>query len=482
MSDAGGQVTIGGDESATARLYGALVAAREQFPDELGEVELPDSAERFKKVYPDVLPEFEAARADASNRASIAEALATCARGAAVWRSDGEDDVPLAEHLAATSEPLDVDTVDLPGTGRLRPRVPFDGTERSGPELVERVQALVSRGSASAPVAAAIERIVDAGGNGGIDLSSRRIAVLGAAAELAPTAMWLEGGADVLWIDINEPPEELRASERHSGTLRWVPGGADLLTDPARIVATIAAFAGSEPVDIGLYAYAPGRAREWRLTMAMNAIVDALPPGLVRGVAMLVSPTTCGVLTSDDLAGEQRRRDTRPRWQRTLDRLGAFGRGEAHARHGSTCAKRAIVSIQGGSYQAAQYLGKLMAAEAWAGKGSDSGSPSFEVSANTAGISLTDSLHHPVFDTAFRGAAALGVETFDPATTAHLNGLLTLHDRLVGGTDGDPDTLFATRVHGGIYEAPYAIEPALRVATAIGVGKDPRRLPSLFKR
>ena len=140
------------------------------------------------------------------------------------------------------------------------------------------------------------------------------------------------------------------------------------------------------------------------------------------------------------------------------------------------------MSIQGSSYQAAQYLGKLIAAEAWV-----SGDSPIEVSANTAGISLTESLHHPVFDTAFSGAAALGVETFDPDTTAHLNGLLTLHDRLTANQRSANltealDQLSSTRVHGGIYELPYPIGPALRVAAGLGVAKDPRRIVGLLKR
>ena len=158
-------------------------------------------------------------------------------------------------------------------------------------------------------------------------------------------------------------------------------------------------------------------------------------------------------------------------------RLRVLGDGVGHVGSGDARTNRAIVSIQGSSYQAAQYLGKLMAAERWA-----TGEPAIEVSANTAGISMTESLHHPVFDTAFSGAAALRVETFTPATTAHLNGLLTLRDRIDPAASSDLRDLFATRVHGGISELPYPIEPALRVAAAIGVAKDPRRIVGLLRR
>jgi hypothetical protein len=471
-------VDLAGGASATTHLHRVLTSARDAFPAVFADIDL--GASDFKRSYPEVLPRFEAARADAPARSEIAAALVAASRAAIVWHQ-GAAEHPLADHVAAGAEPLPLESARLTGTTRLRPLVPFGGHDLEGDELVAEVRRLVARGSASAAVADGVEWIVDRAGVDGIDLGDRRIAMLGAGAELAPTRMWLEGGADVLWIDVAEPPTELITSGRLSGSLHWVAGGADLLTEPARIRATIEEFSGGDAVDLGLYAYAAGRAREWRLTAAMNAIVDALPAGLVRGVAMLVSPTTCGTLSADDLAGEDRRRRDRPGWQTALDRVGAFGRGSGHIRAGATCTNRGIVGIQGGSYQAAQYVGKLMAAEVWA-----TGETAIHVSANTAGISMTESLHHPVFDTAFSGAGALSIETFEPRTTAHLNGLLTLRERLdpnaVTIRPRPPNELFAARVHGGIYELPYAVEPALRVATALGVAKDPRRIASLIRR
>lgn len=484
--DEPGTVDLSGSDTATAHLHRVLVATAAAFPSVFGEVDVGSSSESFKRAYPDVLPRFEAARADAEERSDIAATMVDAGRAAVVW-SAGTGERPLAEHVGAPAEPLELESVQLSGSGRLHPRVPIDGVNLEGGDLLVGIEGIVARGSASESVVDGIEWIVGRSEPDGIDLRDQRIVILGAAAELAPTRLWLEGGADVLWIDLSVPPPELLGSERLSGSLHWVPGGADLLTDPQRIRATIEAFAGDDAVDVGLYGYAPGRAREWRVTTSMNAIVDALPPGIVRSVAMLVSPTTCGVLTPSDRDAEARRRRERPRWQAVLDRVGLLGKGPGHARHGDTCTNRGIVPIQGGSYQTAQYLGKLMAAETWA-----TGDPALRVSANTAGISLTESLHHPVFDTAFSGAAALGVETFDPRTTAQLNGLLTLRDRLDPAASSSlqageaqrawVNDLFSTRVHGGIYELPYPIEPALRVATALGVAKDPRRVSYLLRR
>jgi hypothetical protein len=474
------RVDLAGGESATTHLRRTLATVRDAFADVLGDVDLGDSDATFRRTYPEVLPRFEAARAAAANRADIAAALVEAGLAAIVW-NDGSEERPLAAHVSDPAEPFELASARLQGRSTLVPRVPFDGVELTGDDLAAAVHALVTRGSASSAVADGVDWIVDHAGTGGIDLSERRIVMLGAGAELAPTRMWLEGGAEVLWIDVTDPPADLTTSDQLSGTLHWVEGGADLLTEPSRIQATIEAFAGDGTVDLGLYAYAAGHAREWRLTAVMNTIVDALPPAIVRGVAMLVSPTTCGVLGADDLDGEARRRRDRPRWQATLDRIGVLGKGDGHAGNGSTATNRGIVSIQGSSYQAAQYIGKLMAAETWA-----TGDQALHVSANTAGISLTESLHHPVFDTAFSGARAFGVETFEPATTANLNGILTLRDRLDPSAatirPDRPDDLFTARVHGGIYQLPYPIEPALRVATGLGVAKDPRRVVSLLRR
>ena len=97
---------------------------------------------------------------------------------------------------------------------------------------------------------------------------------------------------------------------------------------------------------------------------------------------------------------------------------------------------------------------------------------------------------HPLFQAAFAGAGAFGIETFDPATTRGLNALLALRDWLdpeAPGTTGDPasratGTLTHARVHGGLYATPYPIDAALRVAAAIGAGRSPAQFAFLLRR
>jgi hypothetical protein len=482
-----GEVSLASGASASTVLYRVLADVAAAYPSVFADVDLGGSADAFKGRYPNVLPVFEAHRADSADRVEIAHALVDSMASRMAWRSD-DGEIPLAAHVSRPAMPLALETRSFASTPNLRPKVPVAGSLLSGNALLDYAGSQVDCGSASPGVVEGTAWVVKNAGDAGFNLSDRRIVVLGAAAELAPTRMWLEGGADVLWIDTTPLPADLLQASDLAGTVRWVPGGADLLAEPGRIRSTIEEFAGDGRVDIGLYAYAPGKARELRLTTVMQAIVDALPRDCVGTIAMLVSPTTCGVLSEHDLAGEERRNAQRPRWQRALGSVGLLGKGGGHAEAGSTATNRGVVSIQGTSYQAAQYLGKLMAAEAWA-----AGPDAHHVSANTAGISRTESLQHPLFDAAFAGADAFGVETYDPATTAALNGLLVLRDWLDPDApcrpDPDPDrtgadlacALTTTRIHGGVYQAPYPVDQALRIAAGIGIAKDPRRITPIIR-
>ena len=116
-----------------------------------------------------------------------------------------------------------------------------------------------------------------------------------------------------------------------SGRLFWPAGNADLLTKPHAVLATLIEFAGGTPLDVGLYAYAPGQARELRLTASMNALVSALPDELVASVTMLVSPTTPTAMSASDLAAMDARLAARPAWEAVLARLGLLGSGGGRA-------------------------------------------------------------------------------------------------------------------------------------------------------
>ncbi len=469
MADSGGQIVLPEGQSALELLYALLESAVAAFPDALRDAQFAPDLGSFRKSYPDVMPRFEAARAASDVRLDIAALLARGLAERMLWQDKGGTR-PLANALTETVAPLPLETRAFGATSGWQPAVTYRGNRYDAMDLGQLAHVLVERRVATITAGQSLEWIGGQALDGGaLHLRGRKVAVLGGGAEMAPTRFWLEAGADVLWLDTRPPPAEWFDNAALGGRLFWVDGNADLLTEPREVLATLIAFAEGRPLDLGLYAYAPGQARELRLTASMNALVGALPAELIGSVTMLVSPTTPAALDETDLEAMAAHSDARPIWEKSLASLGLLGLGGGAARLGSGAATRTVVAIQGASYQAAQYLGKIMTAETWAAGG-------LRVSANTAAITRTRSLDHPVFAAAFGGAAALGVETMTPRQSRRLNGLLAVSDWLV------PERPFPgkVRIHGGIHTLPYPLGSALRVAAAIGFSRSPRLLRGLF--
>ncbi|HEY5678533.1 MAG TPA: hypothetical protein VIS55_00540 [Pseudomonadales bacterium] len=473
-----GQVLVADARAASEVLHEVLADTAAAFPGALGPMGFPADPKAFRSTYPEVMPRFEAARLASGDRLAMARHAVGALQRRLVWQDAGGSR-PLADALAEPAAPLELLQTDFPGEPGWRPSVVYRGERWEADRLADFGAELLGRGVVTAQASQALawlaDNVLDAGV---LRLTGRKIAVLGGGAEMAPTRLWLEAGADVLWLDVAPPPPSWQDASAMSGRLYWPAGNADLLAQPREILATLIEFAAGRPLDLGLYAYAPGRARELRLTGVMNELVNAMPPELVGSITVLVSPTTPTGLAEPDLAAMRARREARPGWEAALDNLGLLGRGGGCATMGEVAATRTVVGIQGASYQAAQYLGKVLVAECWAEEGPlGSAHPApFRVSANTAAITRTRSLGHPVFAAAFGGAAAFGVETLTPRQSRRINGLLALcdwlrPDRPVPGT---------VRVHGGIHTLPYPLESALRIAAAIGFARSPRLLRGLF--
>jgi hypothetical protein len=229
----------------------------------------------------------------------------------------------------------------------------------------------------------------------------------------------------------------------------------DLLESPGVVRATIEAFARG-PVHLGLFAYAAGGAREWRLCGSMNALVGAIPKELVKSISLLLSP-----------ASPTTPAEFRQPAKTTVLKAMPEGRG---GRAGDVA--RNVVPVQGVSYQAAQYLGKRFAAEAWAAQ---AGAP--VVSANMAGITRSRSTEHPLFTAAFSGAHHLGVRIFEPELTTKLSAWLMLHDLFASQTT----KLFDKQVHGGVLGLPISLNRAISAAATVGLARHPRLLGSVLR-
>jgi hypothetical protein len=238
-----------------------------------------------------------------------------------------------------------------------------------------------------------------------------------------------------------------------------------------------------------MFAYASGSSQEWRLGSAMTAIATHLPADLLRSVTLLVSPTTAATLQPESREAAKSGLRNGSRWKSALWRTGILGAPGHLELHGAAIA-RATVSIQGLSYQAAQYISKLLAAETFAVHGNRLDATTrrpLTVSANVAGITRTRSLAHPLFQAAFIGAPHFGVRIFDPCETRSLSGLLILHDILNPSAPGaarvqpadvrrKASGLLSQQIHGGIYSLPYVLEHAIRIAALIGMGRKPSLL------
>lgn len=475
--------------SASAMLHGLLSAARARFADAFRAIVFPRESRAFKRSYAEAIVGFEVLRQASPQRSEIARFLVEKSHRWILLRSGGIER-PLADSLWELPQPPALETTPLRGRGRWAPSVPFDGKTFAAHDLAALGERLVARDLATPQVAEALGWVaanaLDAQGR--IDLGGRRFALMGAAAEIAPTPILLAAGADVLWLDVAPPPEHWLTDEALSGRLVRGAGLGDLLAHPRETAAAIVQFAAAGPVDCGLFAYAGGSGREWRLGSTMNAIVDAVGPEHVRSVALYVSPTHPAALSPAELEMAARRGAALPGWQRLLGSLGALGKPSV-AGSGEARVQRAIVEMQGASYQAAQYLEKVLAMERWAAYGIAAEDGTAALSANVAGITRTRSLEHPMFAAAYLGGGAFGVETFAPETTRPLNALLLLHDLLnpkAAGAPGSgreraPQALFAQRVHGGVYGVPFELQPLLVVAAAIGLAKKPALLARFLR-
>lgn len=470
-------VSFGPNETGSTLLLGALAEAAARFPSVFAGVEIPADPKRFKRELPDLIVRFEAARAASPDRVDVAKLLAayvparTKIRTAAGERS-------LAEALAEDHPAPAVTEVQGRADVGFVPEITWRDRRYRGREIRDLAGRLRDEHQITEAAASALRWVADELLSGPVDLRGHRFVLLGSSAELAPTPYLLAAGARVLCVD--RRPTELDPAS-FAGTLA-ISAASDLLGDPLSVRAAVAQEASAGPVHLGLYAYAPGGGRELLLTAVMNAIAESLPDAALRSIAMLVSPTTPGEVQPEDSADRSARRAKAPRWQRALARARLLPE-PAHHRHGDVEVSRSIVPLQGPTYLAAQYLAKMAIAEDWAARRSG-----VRISANTAGITRTRSLEHPLFLAGFLGAPSFGISIFRPEETRVLTTLLALHDALhPSAPAADPSALPAIRakrlaaqtVHGGVRSVPFVFEHTIRVAALLGIAKRPSLLLQL---
>lgn len=432
--------------SGSALFHRLLNEVAAEFPAALADAGVPADSAAFRRNFGDVVARFEAARLASSDRLAIARALTE--RSAQAHADDAAGDEPAVM----------LETMQGEAASDLRLEVPFEGKTHAGREVFALLDRLLADHHVTAEAHRRLRWIahhIETQG-GVLDLRGHKFAILGASAELSPAPLLLRAGASVLWIDLQKPP-----APSH-GSVVYAEQARDLLSERAAIVQAVRSFAGDDRVHLGLFAYAPGKSRELRLAEAMNRVVHELGKERVRSVASFVSPTSPGAMQPEDVEIARARSRSPKAWQRALSVVGVL---KGPASYGS--AARAVISLQGASYQAAQYVSKMLQAEVFADEG-------FRVSVNVAGISRTRSLQHPLFQAAFEGAPAFGVRIFDAETTRTLATLLMLHDLLAPAESRSAEQMHCAQIHGGVYAVGWQFEAAVRAAAVLGAMRKPQ--------
>jgi hypothetical protein len=449
------QVVLPEGESGSQLLHRVVSDVARSYADALPGLNVSSDVSAFKKNYGDALARFESARQASPKRVEIARAL--CNAIATTCTFDG---LPIRDALARPTDVLarapEITTgIEAPD---LRFEVPFEGKIVSGNAVLTLVDKLHADHHLTNAARDGLQWIAEyaASHDGIIDLRGKKFAIMGAAAELSPASLLLRAGASVLWID----PQRPRSSA--AGTVVYDPEARDVLVEPAAIVRTIERFADGDAVHVGMFAYTPGKGRELRLAETMNAIVERLGK-TAASVSLFVSPTSPAELQPEDAAVVDGRKVSPSAWQRALELSGVI-RGPGYYGEGTHAVSRAVISLQGASYQAAQYLSKILRAEVWAHDGR-------HVSANVAGISRTRSLEHPLFLAAFEGAPAFGVRIFDSSTTRALATLLMLSDLLQPKKAAN--RVHSAQIHGGVYDLPWQFEASVKAAAVLGAAMKP---------
>jgi hypothetical protein len=482
-------VSLPPQHTGSTLFHTVLAEAVAKFPSALRAAVLPEQVSAWKRSYGAVLARFEACRVASQERVEIARFILNRSQAALLHVRDGVSQ-PLSEHLSERVESPPLQSEVLGQSPQFRVAVPFEGAVHRGRAALSLLDRLLDRAELTQAAYNALRwtiELVEAQG-GVLDLRDHRFVLLGAGAELAPTRALLSAGAQVLWVDVVTADRFLSAQPVEAGTLARSSEPLDLLEEPARVRAAIERFANERggPVHLGAFAYASGASQEWRLGAAMNAIAAHTQPNTLASLSMWVSPTTVPTLQPESLRAAEAQLQSESLWKATLRRAGILARPGSHVANGVSIGL-ATVSIQGLSYQAAQYVSKLCAAEAFAVYGTalqnGAARPGLTVSANVAGITRTRSLSHPLFEAAFVGAPRFSVRIFEPETTRALSSLLMLHDLLNPAAPGHTSSplqgaakaagVHSQQVHGGIYNLPYSLESAIRVAAVLGMGQRP---------
>ena len=459
--------------SATATLHAILATTVGRFPESFTELTIGGATRRRSpKRTADLLTGFEILRVTSGRSLEIAQFVPDWIQQQFVL-NDASSSRSLEQVFSTEAAPLPV--LDVSDEVRPAGSASVLTTTPTLSELNEHVSALEQHQHASAEAVASLRAALGSmteAGAARVDLTGQRFVLLGGTAELAPLALLLASGADVLTTHTS-PDSLCRAAladpipggHMFAGRLFAVDGGLDLLASPERFAASALQFANGHPVHVGAFAYRGGEAREWRLTAAMDGIIRRLHrSGVVSSITYYLSPSVPVELSRETAMVSARRLEAK---RSLLSELGR--RVTANAlfepnliESGGRFWARSLVTRQGTSYQAGNLFGKNYPAEiygAWPG----ARQRSLRVSANVAPITRTRSTDSAATRAAFSVVEDLGINVFEPRLARQLMFLLMVRDVFASPSDAAA-VPFPRQVHGGVFTNPWALNAVLQLA------------------
>jgi hypothetical protein len=391
-------------------------------------------------------------------------------------------ELPLTEAFSVDpqGDPLTTATISGRGKAERELELPYRGDRLRGARLDRQLDRWVAAGVVEPSCAEAV-RVVAANPDW-LDLSGRKVVVLGAGAEMGPLTALLRWGAEVVAVDLPRPALWQRLiglAERYAGTLHLpVAGpaagpdldrraGADLLRELGRISTWLGGFDG--PLVLGNYVYADG-ATNLRVAMAVDALtVRLLNRRTDLALAFLATPTDVFAVPAQAVAEATHRYAQASGIGRIRRPLRLVSGGRLLARNYPPEADPGIndslVPQQGPNYALAKRLQRWRATVA-----RDAGTP---VCLSIAPATRTRSVvRNRLLAAAFAGANRFGIEVFEPATSNTLMAaLLVYHLRTNLPARPHPwqDEAFAA-AHGGLWRQPYAPRSVLGIAVLLGLG------------
>ncbi|NNM47283.1 hypothetical protein [Knoellia koreensis] len=420
------------------------------------------------------------------------EAAATIARDGLAslherMRATGakSEEVPLGDVFASGSADAPLETATVRGEGERATElsIPVHGNRLRGDDLHRQLDRWTAAGVMEPSAAEAVRTVM--ANPAWLDLSDRRLVVLGAGAEMGPLRAVLSWGGEVVGVDLPRADIWRRVTNvaRSSAGTLHVPvqtgggaggdlaarAGADLLHGLPAIADWLTGIEGR--LVLGNYVYADG-ATNVRVATA----VDALSVELLRrrpdevALAFLATPTDVFAVPTE--AVEQSTRNYRsPSATMRLARPALRGLSGGrllqrnYAPGSAPGVNDSLVPQQGPNYALAKRLQRWRATTA-----ARDGIP---VSLNVAPPTRTRSvIKNRALASAYAGAHRFGIEVFEPATSNTLMAALLVHDLRTGPRpEQTPWRAEADEaVHGGLWRTAYDPRSALGLAVVLGLG------------